>query len=48
MNDNSMRKVSVVVPVYYNEQSLPLLFAELLKVEQQSASAELGAGNDIC
>ncbi len=30
-----MRKLSVVVPVYYNEQSLPLLFDELLKIEQQ-------------
>lgn len=29
-----MKTISVVVPVYYNEESLPLLFAELLKVEQ--------------
>jgi dolichol-phosphate mannosyltransferase len=28
-----MLKVSVVVPVYFNEQSLPILFAELVKVE---------------
>jgi polyisoprenyl-phosphate glycosyltransferase len=28
-----MPKVSVVIPVYYNEESLPLLFAELCKVE---------------
>ncbi len=28
-----MRKLSVVIPVYYNAQSLPLLFAELTKVE---------------
>jgi len=27
-------KVSVVIPVYYNEQSLPLLFEELLKIEE--------------
>ncbi|MDA2923380.1 glycosyltransferase family 2 protein [Acidobacteria bacterium AH-259-L09] len=30
-----MRKVSVIVPVYYNEESLPLLFSELLKVENK-------------
>jgi polyisoprenyl-phosphate glycosyltransferase len=30
-----MRTVSVVVPVYYNAESLPLLFAELQKVEGQ-------------
>lgn len=30
-----MRTVSVVVPVYYNAESLPLLFAELQKVEEQ-------------
>ena len=30
-----MRKVSVVVPVYYNEGSLPLLFSSLLEVEKQ-------------
>lgn len=29
-----MKTISVVVPVYYNEESLPLLFAELLEVEQ--------------
>lgn len=29
-----MKTVSVVVPVYYNEGSLPLLFTELLQVEQ--------------
>jgi dolichol-phosphate mannosyltransferase len=28
-----MPKISVVVPVYFNEQSLPLLFAEFLMVE---------------
>ena len=28
------KKVSVVVPVYYNEQSLPDLYAELRKLEQ--------------
>jgi polyisoprenyl-phosphate glycosyltransferase len=33
----STKTVSVVVPVYYNEESLPLLFEELLKVEQQLA-----------
>ena len=30
-----MKTVSVVVPVYYNAESLPLLFAELQKVEEQ-------------
>jgi dolichol-phosphate mannosyltransferase len=29
-----MAKVSVVVPVYFNEQSLPPLFSELLKLEE--------------
>ena len=28
-----MKKLSVVVPIYYNEQSIPLLFGELVKVE---------------
>lgn len=30
-----MRTVSVIVPVYYNAESLPLLFVELQKVERQ-------------
>ena len=30
-----MRKVSVIVPVYYNEPSLPLLFVRLQEVERQ-------------
>ena len=30
-----MKTLSVVVPVYYNEQSLPALFEKLLEVEQQ-------------
>jgi dolichol-phosphate mannosyltransferase len=30
-----MKKLSIVVAVYYNEESLPLLFEELLKIEQQ-------------
>jgi len=30
-----MKTVSVVIPVYYNEGSLPLLFAELLQVERK-------------
>jgi dolichol-phosphate mannosyltransferase len=30
-----MKKVSVVIPVYYNEESLPLLFTEILAVEQK-------------
>jgi polyisoprenyl-phosphate glycosyltransferase len=40
-----MSKVSVVIPVYYNEESLPVLFAELLKAEdaliRQDCSLEL-------
>jgi len=43
--ETGVRKVSVVVPVYYNEESLPLLFSELLKVEsslgQQNIEMEL-------
>jgi len=31
---DSMKTLSVVVPVYYNEESLPALFAELQAVEQ--------------
>ena len=30
-----MKRVSVIVPVYYNAESLPLLFLELQKVETQ-------------
>jgi dolichol-phosphate mannosyltransferase len=30
-----MKRLSVIVPVYYNEQSLPLLFAELSEVEKE-------------
>ena len=30
-----MKTISVVIPVYYNAESLPLLFAELQKVEEQ-------------
>jgi dolichol-phosphate mannosyltransferase len=30
-----LKKLSVVIPVYYNEGSLPDLFAELMKVEEQ-------------
>ncbi|MCX5780318.1 MAG: glycosyltransferase family 2 protein, partial [Firmicutes bacterium] len=30
-----MKKLSVVIPVYYNQGSLPELFAELLRVEAQ-------------
>ncbi len=30
-----MKTLSVVVPVYYNEASLPLLFSELTEIEQQ-------------
>jgi polyisoprenyl-phosphate glycosyltransferase len=29
-----MPKVSVIIPVYYNQESLPLLFVELSKIEQ--------------
>ncbi len=30
-----MKTVSVIIPVYYNAESLPLLFTELQKVEGQ-------------
>lgn len=30
-----VKRLSTVVPVYYNEQSLPVLFKELVEVEQQ-------------
>jgi polyisoprenyl-phosphate glycosyltransferase len=30
-----LKKVSVVIPVYYNEQSLPLLYEQLVEVENQ-------------
>ncbi len=36
-----MKKVSVIVLVYYNEESLPLLFAELVKVENQLGGQDL-------
>lgn len=35
------KKVSLVIPVYYNAQSLPLLFIELQKVEQKLAEKDL-------
>ncbi|MEQ1690960.1 MAG: glycosyltransferase family 2 protein [Gemmatimonas sp.] len=37
-----MKTLSVVVPVYYNERSLPELFEELLDVERQLAERDLG------
>ena len=36
-----MKKVSVIVLVYYNEESLPLLFSELAKVENQLGEQDL-------
>lgn len=36
-----MKKVSVIVLVYYNEESLPLLFSELVKVENQLGRQDL-------
>ncbi len=36
-----MKKVSVIVLVYYNEASLPLLFSELVKVENQLGRQDL-------
>jgi polyisoprenyl-phosphate glycosyltransferase len=30
-----LKKVSVVIPIYYNEQSLPLLYEQLVEVEKQ-------------
>lgn len=37
-----MKKVSIVVPVYYNEQSLPHLFKALLGLESQLLEKSLG------
>ncbi len=37
-----MKIVSVIVPVYFNAGSLPLLFDELLKVEAQLAERDCG------
>ncbi|OBH58718.1 glycosyltransferase [Mycobacterium sp. E2479] len=37
-----MKTVSVVVPVYYNAQSLPLLFAELREVERELHERDCG------
>ncbi|MBF0495322.1 MAG: glycosyltransferase family 2 protein [Deltaproteobacteria bacterium] len=36
-----MKKLSVLIPVYYNEQSLPLLFDELSKVEEELSKKEI-------
>ena len=36
-----MQKISVVVPVYYNEGSLPLLFDELLTIEKSLLEMEM-------
>ena len=33
-----MKKLSIVIPVYYNELSLPLLFTELLEIEKKLRS----------
>ena len=38
----SRRTVSVIVPVYFNEQSLPALFDELNAVEQQLEQRDVG------
>jgi dolichol-phosphate mannosyltransferase len=35
LKERALKTVSVVVPVYYNAESLALLFAELTKVEEQ-------------
>jgi len=40
-----MKTLSVVVPVYFNEQSLPVLFEKMLEVEQQLR--ELGLGLEL-
>lgn len=36
-----MKKISVIVPVYYNEESLPVLFARLQDVEQKLLQKEI-------
>jgi len=38
-----MKTVSVVIPVYYNEGSLPLLFAELLQVERKLLEKQISS-----
>lgn len=40
-----MKKLSVIVPVYFNEESLPLLFRELQEVERQLV--ELGVEMEL-
>ena len=30
-----MKKLSIIIPVYYNEQSLPILFVELSEVKKK-------------
>jgi glycosyltransferase involved in cell wall biosynthesis len=35
LKERALKTVSIVVPVYYNAESLPLLFAELRKVEDK-------------
>jgi dolichol-phosphate mannosyltransferase len=37
-----VKVLSVVVPVYYNEQSLPLLLERMLEVERQLAELDMG------
>ncbi len=36
------RKLSIIVPIYFNAESLPILFERLLLVEQQLAAIEMG------
>ena len=40
MNENSRKTVSVVVPVYFNSESLPLLLDRLQEVEQQLLASQ--------
>jgi glycosyltransferase involved in cell wall biosynthesis len=41
MPTNKQKKLSLVVPVYYNQESLPLLFNTLKKIEQQLATRHM-------
>lgn len=38
-----MKKISIIIPVYYNANSLAMLFSELLKVEQQLLAMQVAS-----
>jgi hypothetical protein len=43
-----MKTVWVIVPVYYNAESLSLLFAELQKVEEQLHDRDCKLQKSLC